>query len=462
MKLEIIIAFVLIYYLRKPPQGIEISISKKKILNMVLVFLIVAFIVGEFNLINDVYIKAIGFFMIGYSVYLVLYLPEFHHRRNLVYALSPLVIISLSEDIVAYARPDLMEKYGGYFDTAAFFAVIWAFAMWYISKKQKKSLEIERKKAHEKEKEHQITQQLKAELEVRVKERTSELTQQKEALEKTLRELKATQTQLIHAEKMASLGELTAGIAHEIQNPLNFVNNFSEVTNELMVEMKEELEKGNISEAMSLITDIEQNMEKINEHGKRAGSIVRGMLLHSRSSSGKMERVNVNNLADEYLRLSYHGLRAKDRTFNAKFKMDLDPDLPEIMAIPQDIGRVLLNLISNAFYAVNEKASLIKAADFGENYIPYVEVKTGLTDSHIKVLIIDNGPGIPEAIKEKIFQPFFTTKPTGEGTGLGLSLSYDILKAHGGEIQINSIENKGTTISVFLPLGKNQDSKALK
>lgn len=455
MNFEIIIAFILIYYLRRPPRGTMISASKEKMLTMVLVVIIAAVIVGALGLVNEVFINAIGVFMIGLSVYLVVYLPEFHYRRNLVYALLPLVIISITNDIVTFTLPEFSEKYGNYLNTAAIFAVIWAFAMWYISKKQKKSLEIERKKAEEKEKEHLITQQLKDELEVRVRERTSDLTKQKEALEQTLNELKAAQAQLIHAEKMASLGELTAGIAHEIQNPLNFVNNFSEVTNELMEEMKEELENGNISEAMSLILDIEQNMEKINEHGKRAGSIVRGMLLHSRSSSGNMERVNVNNLADEYLRLAYHGLRAKDKTFNATFKTDLDPNLPEIMAIPQDIGRVLLNLISNAFYAVNEKAKLIKTSGFVEGYTPNVKVKTALTNNQVKVLIADNGSGIPEAIKEKIFQPFFTTKPTGEGTGLGLSLSYDIVKAHGGEIQIDSIEEKGTTISVLLPIGKN-------
>ncbi len=455
MNFEIIIAFVLIYYLRRPPRGKMISANKEKMLTMALVVIIAAVIVAAFSLVNEVFIKAIGVFMIGFSVYLVVYLPEFHYRRNLVYALSPLVVISITDDIVTFTHPEFIEKYGNYLDTAVFFAVIWAFAMWYISKKQKKSLEIEKRKAEEKEKEHQITQQLKDELEVRVKERTYELTKQKEALEKTLNDLKAAQTQLVHAEKMASLGELTAGIAHEIQNPLNFVNNFSEVTNELIVEMKEELENGNISEAMSLIMDIKQNMEKINEHGKRAGSIVRGMLLHSRSSSGKMERVNLNNLADEYLRLAYHGLRAKDKTFNATFKTDLDPDLPEIMAIPQDMGRVLLNLISNAFYAVNEKAKLTKTSGFEEGYSPNVQVKTALTNNQVKVLIADNGPGIPEAIKEKIFQPFFTTKPTGEGTGLGLSLSYDIVKAHGGEIQIDSIEEKGTSISVLLPLGKN-------
>ncbi|HEY5464850.1 MAG TPA: ATP-binding protein [Hanamia sp.] len=253
-------------------------------------------------------------------------------------------------------------------------------------------------------------------------------------LESTLSNLKSTQSQLIQSEKMASLGELTAGIAHEIQNPLNFVNNFSEVNKEMLEELKAErlkpnAERDEILEG-ELINDVIENSEKINHHGKRAGDIVKGILQHSRSSTGVKEPTDINALADEYLRLTYQGLRAKDKTFNAEMKTDFDESIGKINIIPQDIGRVLLNLYNNAFYAVTEKAKLSD-----NSYQPTVSVKTKRLDNHVLITVSDNGGGIPQNIANKIFQPFFTTKPTGSGTGLGLSLSYDIVKAHGGELK---------------------------
>jgi signal transduction histidine kinase len=224
---------------------------------------------------------------------------------------------------------------------------------------------------------------------------------------------------------MASLGQLTAGIAHEIQNPLNFVNNFSEVNKERIAEMKAEIDKGNYSEVKLIASDIEQNEEKINHHGKRADAIVKGMLQHSRTSSGQTEMTDINALADEYLRLAYHGLRAKDKSFNAEIKTDFDSSVGKINAVPQDIGRVLLNLFNNALYAVNERAKLL-----ADSYQPLVSVKTKRLGDHIQIIVEDNGNGIPQQILDKIFQPFFTTKPTGEGTGLGLSLAYDIVNGH--------------------------------
>ena len=265
-------------------------------------------------------------------------------------------------------------------------------------------------------------------------------------LQTTLSNLKSTQSQLIQSEKMASLGELTAGIAHEIQNPLNFVNNFSDVSNELMDEMKVEFRKGNTYDAFQIADEIKQNLEKINYHGKRADAIVKGMLQHSRKSEGKKEPTNINTLCDEYLRLSYHGLRAKDKSFNAEMKTNFDESAGKINIIPQDIGRVLLNLINNAFYAVNEKK---KTA--GENYKPEISVETKKTNDTVTINVTDNGSGIPATLTEKIFQPFFTTKPTGSGTGLGLSLSYDIIKAHNGQISVQTTEGKGTTFSIVLP-----------
>jgi signal transduction histidine kinase len=273
------------------------------------------------------------------------------------------------------------------------------------------------------------------------------LQSQKQEIEATLGELRTTQKQLIQSEKMASLGELTAGIAHEIQNPLNFVNNFSEVNKELITEMREAINSGNYEEVKTIANDIEQNEAKINHHGKRADGIVKGMLQHSRTNNGQKELTDINTLADEYLRLAYHGLRAKDKNFNADFKTDLDEGIDKINIVPQDVGRVLLNLFNNAFYAVNEKQ---KATD--GNFKPAVSIQTKKINDKTEIRIADNGNGIPKKIIDKIFQPFFTTKPTGQGTGLGLSLSYDIIKAHGGDIKVVTKENEGTEFIILLPV----------
>ena len=281
----------------------------------------------------------------------------------------------------------------------------------------------------------------------RHRKKTNEtLRQRNEKIENTLHQLRSTQTQLIQSEKMASLGELTAGIAHEIQNPLNFVNNFSEVNDELVKELTTEADKGNLDEVRAIAKDIKFNSEKINHHGKRADAIVKGMLQHSRSSSGVKEPTDINALTDEYLRLSYHGLRAKDKSFNATMKTNFDENIGKINVIAQDLGRVILNLINNAFYAVDEKKKKI-----GNDYEPTVLVSTKKTNGKIEIKVSDNGNGIPQKVLDKIFQPFFTTKPTGQGTGLGLSLSYDIVKAHGGEIKVNTKEKEGTEFTIMLP-----------
>ena len=270
----------------------------------------------------------------------------------------------------------------------------------------------------------------------------------KEALQKSLEDLKAAQAQLIQSEKMASLGELTAGIAHEIQNPLNFVNNFSEVSNELIDEMKEQLEKGNTEDAKAIANEVKMSLEKINHHGKRADGIVKSMLQHSRTNSNKREPTDINALADEYLRLAYHGMRAKDKTFNAAIKTDFDESIGLVKIISQDIGRVILNLITNAFYAVMEKKKL-----HPEGYEPTVTVSTKKIDSKIEIKVKDNGTGIPQKALDKIFQPFFTTKPTGQGPGLGLSLSYDIVtKGHGGELKVETRDGEYTEFSIILSL----------
>jgi len=273
-------------------------------------------------------------------------------------------------------------------------------------------------------------------------------------IEKAYKDLKSTQAQLIQSEKMASLGELTAGIAHEIQNPLNFVNNFSEVNTELITEMKNEFLAGNKEQAIAIANDIAENEQKIIHHGKRADAIVKGMLMHSRTSTGQKELTDINALADEYLRLAYHGLRAKDKSFNATMKTDYDESLSageagigKINIIPQDIGRVILNLITNAFYSVTEKNK-----HHPDNYEPTVSVSTKRLTDKIEIKVKDNGMGISQRVMDKIFQPFFTTKPTGQGTGLGLSLSYDIItKGHGGELKVQTKEGEGAEFIILLP-----------
>lgn len=277
-------------------------------------------------------------------------------------------------------------------------------------------------------------------LEERVSHRTVQL-------KTKIDELKSTQSKLIQSEKMASLGELTAGIAHEIQNPLNFVNNFSEVNKELLEELEEEIDNGNFDEVKALAKDVSANEDKIIFHGKRADGIVKGMLQHSRSSTGQKEMTDINTLSDEYLRLAYHGLRAKDKSFNATLNTDFNDAIGKINIVGQDIGRVILNLITNAFYVVKKKKE-----ENPKGYEPTVSVSTEKLGNMVLIKVSDNGNGVPKEVLDKIFQPFFTTKPSGEGTGLGLSLSYDIVKVHGGELTVETKQGEGTTFTISLPM----------
>ncbi|WP_121355875.1 sensor histidine kinase [Flavisolibacter nicotianae] len=286
-----------------------------------------------------------------------------------------------------------------------------------------------------------------SQLEQKVTERTMELSHQKEELQKSLSELKATQLQLIQREKMASLGELTAGIAHEIQNPLNFVNNFSDLSVDMLNEVKEEIKAGHPTTAMDLLDEATVNLKKISHHGKRADAIVKSMLEHSRKAEGEKEEVNINALTDEYLKLAYHGYRVKDNTFHTTLETHYDSAAGKINVLPQEIGRVLVNLFNNAFYAVHQKKKLA-----GNNYEPVVQVRTCKKGNKVEVSVRDNGLGIPEKALSKIYQPFFTTKPTGEGTGLGLSLSFDVVtKGHGGNLWVSSKEGEGAEFIMQLP-----------
>ena len=385
-------------------------------------------------------------FLVSLIVF-VLKQEEFRILRMFILAFAPFVLVSVSSDLVELISNEMFKSVESYFKSATALSFMWMAAIMFSQNRQNKAAEKERiKRQHEDELNRAIAIR-KVELEVLVTERTAELTQQKEELESALTELRTTQSQLIQSEKMASLGELTAGIAHEIQNPLNFVNNFSEVSTELLEEMQDEMNKGNTSEALQIIADLKTNLEKINVHGKRADSIVKGMLMHSRASTGQKEPTDINALADEYLRLAYHGLRAKDKSFNAKFETDFDLNIFKINAIPQDIGRVMLNLLTNAFYAVDEKRKKL-----GETFQPTVSISTKRVGSDVIIKVTDNGNGIPDKVVDKIFQPFFSTKPTGAGTGLGLSMCYEIItKGHGGKIEVESDDGEGTAMIVTIP-----------
>jgi two-component system NtrC family sensor kinase len=448
MNFDYILLIIVFSYLRK-------TLQSKILLPQIDRYLFIGFWLSIMLLIAEVILDSgkgitawIAQLMLFAVVYFCLTQKEFKSVKSFIYSILPFVAVNFIEDFIELINSSFHKEWNNYFDTAIFFSIIWFFAMFFITKKQRKDMEREQLKAIEREKEFQQSEILKAKLEIQVAERTAEILGQKEELQKALDELKTTQAQLIQSEKMASLGELTAGIAHEIQNPLNFVNNFSEVSSELLEEMNTEIEKGDFEEVKNIAADIKKNLEKINHHGKRADSIVKGMLQHSRSGNTIKEPTDINKLADEYLRLAYHGLRAKDKSFNADLVTDFDLTLPKIKVLQQEIGRVLLNLFTNAFYATHQMQQ-----KSGKTYKPMVNVKTLLNDKGVEITVRDNGIGIPEAIKDKIMQPFFTTKPSGEGTGLGLSLSYDIVvKGHGGTIAIDSKENEYSVFTILLPM----------
>jgi len=425
-------AFLLVNRLNKSLVNFDQKVKWNRILSLSSWGIIAFYIIIQVYL-DDTADSIIGSLML---LGILLYInkePDFSGFRFYVWAHYPLVAVGLITGVMELIAPAFYEKYEQFFVYAILGAFVWIFARWINSKKQREELKIVSARNNQ--------------LDMLVAQRTAELTHQKEELQETVKLLQATQAQLIQQEKLASLGELTAGIAHEIQNPLNFVNNFSEVSIELIDEMGEELTKGDTDEAMAIANDIKQNLEKIIHHGKRADGIVKNMLQHSRSNSGEKQPTDINALADEYMRLSYHGLRAKDKMFNSNMIAELDPALPKINVISQDLGRVLLNLFNNAYYAVQQRHNAE-----GDSYKPEVKVSTAMKGKFVEIKISDNGTGIPDAVKDKILQPFFTTKPTGEGTGLGLSLSYDIVvKGHGGTMEINSKEGEYTEFTIRIP-----------
>jgi two-component system, NtrC family, sensor kinase len=454
MPLELLLIIIIVSYLRKQLKTAATMPVWNKRLLWFLYAAIALIIVNFLAKTSDAIIQWLAIFMLSLLLYVIYKNEKFSIGKFFLIAVVPYLIASFITEVAKLVSMNFYKSWHNWFDTSRTFAIIWGIGTWIVTRKQQKELLKAREKTREEQQNNKIITAMKAELELQVIERTAELTKQKEELEIALHELKSAQAQLVQSEKMASLGELTAGIAHEIQNPLNFVNNFSEVSDELLSELVDEVEKGNKEEVKLLADNIKQNLEKINHHGKRADAIVKGMLQHSRKNTGQKEPTDINALCDEYLRLSYHGLRAKDKSFNADFKADFDESIGKVNVIPQDVGRVLLNLFNNAFYAVNEKKkNLSDSKDLAalEQYHPTVSVQTKKINDAIEIIVKDNGNGIPQNIIDKIFQPFFTTKPTGQGTGLGLSLAYDSIKAHGGEIKVESKQNEGTSFMIELP-----------
>ena len=451
MSLEFIIIILVVIYLRRALKA-KVSMPEWNSKLQWLLYISIGLLVAQAVTDNArIVLHWAGMAILGWLLYTISTNEKFKEARFLVTAIVPYLGVAFISETIRLINVDFYNKWHGWVDTVQTFAFIWGVGTWIVTRKQRKELIKARQKAIEEEQNNKVISAMKAQLEVQVAERTAELTKQKEELENALDELKATQTQLIQSEKMASLGELTAGIAHEIQNPLNFVNNFSEVNKELITEMKHEIDSGNLSEAKNIARDIQDNEEKITFHGKRADAIVKSMLQHSRTSSGKKEPTDINALADEYLRLAFHGLRAKDKSFNAKFETDFDDRIGQINIVQQDIGRVLLNLINNAFYSVSEKLR----QDI-PGYEPTITVTTkkigDQPNTRVEIRVADNGNGVPKKVLDKIFQPFFTTKPTGLGTGLGLSLSYDIItRGHGGELKVETKEGEGAEFIIILP-----------
>ncbi len=459
MNVEAIIVLSYLRYLRKTLKNFSPNPEWEKLLNYSFFAALILMVLETFYGVDHLTVwiwQLVEAILIAVTFQLEIFQPA----RKLMVGLIPLMILLFLTAWFETLFPKIYEKIDNYFDLAKAIAITWMTAMIWLASKERKALETEKQKRLVEEARNRIIEEQKLQLESLVALRTNEITRQNEELETTLVELKSTQKQLIQAEKMASLGELTAGIAHEIQNPLNFVNNFSEVSVELIAEMKEELKAGNTEAVIEIAEDIEKNLYKISHHGKRADAIVKGMLQHSRSSTGIKEATDLNSLADEYLRLSYHGLRAKDKNFNATMVTHYDENIGLVYIIPQDLGRVFLNLYTNAFYSVSAKKKA--ASQSNASYEPTVTVITKLVknggdegEDIIWISVKDNGMGIPQKVLDKIYQPFFTTKPSGEGTGLGLSLSYDIIyKGHNGKMTVDTKEGEYAEFIIVLPISK--------
>lgn len=445
-----LISLFLLYYLKKSagPQGFSVHLQRYFKYGMVAAAVLMA--LGAAEAPPVILFQFLSFGLVGAIVYLILHTPELAHQKTLAITPLPIIGVKLLDYLIETLSPGIHDVIENYLDAAGIFALIWAVTMWLNHRKQMKEVEIERIISKEQERQLRQTAEQKIQLEILVAERTSEILSQKEELQHALDHLRATQEQLIQQEKLASLGQLTAGIAHEIKNPLNFVNNFSELSSDFLQEISEEMpkipdspEKENI---LDLLGHIQSNLAKIRHHGSRADGIVRSMLMHSRGGTGTMEPTDLNALIREYTNLAFHGMRANPHPINVDIQLDLDEALPKIKLSAEDFSRVILNLVKNAFDAMREK---IMAQ--GNDYKAILTIRTRDLGEKVQIAVEDNGPGVPDQIRDKLLMPFFTTKKGAEGTGLGLSITHDIIQSHEGTLDIRSEEGKLTVFDILLP-----------
>lgn len=453
MILTNIISLFLLYYLKKSsgPQGFPAYLNRYFKYGMIAAGILI--VLGAANLPPEFLYELLSFVLVGAIIYIILYTPELEYQKTLAITPLPIVGVQLLGYVIETISPSIYSTLENYLDAAGFFTLIWAVTMWLNHRKQLKEVEIERIFLKEQERQLKATAEQKSQLEILVAERTSEILKQKEELQKALNHLQSTQEQLIQQEKLASLGQLTAGIAHEIKNPLNFVNNFSELSIDFLEEIGEEMakfsesvEKENILE---LLEDVKSNLVKIRHHGSRADSIVKSMLMHSRGGTGSMDPTDLNALIREYANLAFHGMRANPNPINVDIQLNLDESLPEIKLNTEDFSRVILNLVKNAFDAMRDKINQV-----GHEYKAAVKITTKELGDQILIEVEDNGPGVPDEIKDKLLMPFFTTKKGTEGTGLGLSITHDIIKSHEGKLDIESNVGEFTRFRILLPKTK--------
>lgn len=448
-----IISLFLLYYLKKSsgPEGFPAHLHRYFKYGMIAAGVLI--ILGVSNLPPQFLYELLSFALVGAIIYLILNTPELEYQKTLAITPLPIVGVELLNYLIETISPSIYDTLENYLDAAGFFALIWAVTMWLNHRKQMKELEIERIFLKEQERQLKATSEQKSQLEVLVAERTSEILKQKEELQEALHHLQSTQEQLIQQEKLASLGQLTAGIAHEIKNPLNFVNNFSELSVDFLEEIGEEMakfsespEKENIIE---LLEDVKSNLVKIRHHGSRADSIVKSMLMHSRGGTGSMDPTDLNALIKEYSNLAFHGMRANPHPINVDIQLNLDETLTQINLNAEDFSRVILNLLKNAFDAMRDKINAV-----GNEYKAAVKIQTKDLGDQILIEVEDNGPGVPDEIRDKLLMPFFTTKKGTEGTGLGLSITHDIIKSHEGKLEIESTVGEFTRFRILLPKAK--------
>ncbi|MBN7809637.1 GHKL domain-containing protein [Algoriphagus sp. H41] len=445
-----LISLSLLYYLKKSSGAREFPEHLHRYFKYGMIAAGVLIALGIVHAPPEILFELLSFVLVGAVVYLMLNTPELSYLKTLAITPLPIIGVRLLEYVIKTLSPAIFDIVENYLDAAGVFAFIWAVTMWLNHRKQMKEIEIERIITKEQERQLRTTEEQKNQLETLVAERTKEILSQKEELQYALDHLRSTQEQLIQQEKLASLGQLTAGIAHEIKNPLNFVNNFSELSVDFLQEISEEMpkipdspEKENI---LDLLENVKSNLGKIRHHGSRADSIVRSMLMHSRGGSGTMDPTDLNALIREYSNLAFHGMRANPNPINVDIQLSLDETLPKVKLNAEDFSRVILNLLKNAFDAMRDKL-----ATAGSDYKARVEVRTQDLGDKVLVEVEDNGPGVPDHIKDKLLMPFFTTKKGTEGTGLGLSITHDIVNSHEGTLEISTEEGKFTRFTILLP-----------